>query len=109
MSGNAPWIRVFRAKLNSILSSDAGLDRKVEFGLPDLEGRTHILRIHAKTMAVQTHTEPQSVPFSFGLDPSRAARPTFCFLSLSLSLKVKHLDSRMVVLVAQEKTPREIP
>lgn len=24
------------------------LDRKVEFGLPDLEGRTHILRIHAK-------------------------------------------------------------
>lgn len=28
------------------------LDRKVEFGLPDLEGRTHILRIHAKVMSV---------------------------------------------------------
>ena len=28
------------------------LDRKVEFGLPDLQGRVHILRIHAKSMAV---------------------------------------------------------
>lgn len=28
------------------------LDRKVEFGLPDLEGRTHILKIHAKLMSV---------------------------------------------------------
>ena len=28
------------------------LDRKVEFGLPDLEGRAHILRIHAKVMSV---------------------------------------------------------
>lgn len=26
------------------------LDRKVEFGLPDLEGRGHILRIHSKRM-----------------------------------------------------------
>ncbi len=25
-----------------------GLDRKIEFGLPDLEGRTHIFKIHAK-------------------------------------------------------------
>jgi 26S proteasome regulatory subunit T1 len=28
------------------------LDRKVEFGLPDLEGRAHILRIHCKVMSV---------------------------------------------------------
>jgi 26S proteasome regulatory subunit T1 len=28
------------------------LDRKIEFALPDLAGRTHILRIHTKTMAV---------------------------------------------------------
>ena len=27
-----------------------GLDRKIEFGLPDLEGRTHIFKIHAKIL-----------------------------------------------------------
>ncbi|KAF8787199.1 26S proteasome regulatory subunit 7 like protein [Argiope bruennichi] len=29
------------------------LDRKIEFGLPDLEGRTHIFRIHARSMSVE--------------------------------------------------------
>lgn len=29
------------------------LDRKVEFSLPDLEGRSHILRIHARSMSVE--------------------------------------------------------
>merc|ERR1712140_23194 len=28
------------------------LDRKVEFGLPDLEGRAHIFKIHARTMSM---------------------------------------------------------
>ena len=36
--------------LDPALLRPGRLDRKVEFGLPDLEGRTHILRI-AKTMA----------------------------------------------------------
>eukprot|EP00834_Sanchytrium_tribonematis_P000294 NODE_5_length_72347_cov_1.339331.p62 type:complete len:103 gc:universal NODE_5_length_72347_cov_1.339331:60483-60175(-) len=29
------------------------LDRKIEFALPDLEGRAHILKIHAKSMSVE--------------------------------------------------------
>merc|ERR1712137_1297808 len=29
------------------------LDRKVEFGLPDLEGRTQIFEIHARSMACE--------------------------------------------------------
>jgi SpoVK/Ycf46/Vps4 family AAA+-type ATPase len=29
------------------------LDRKVEFGLPDLEGRSHIFKIHARSMSVE--------------------------------------------------------
>ncbi|CAG4987453.1 unnamed protein product [Parnassius apollo] len=29
------------------------LDRKVEFGLPDLKGRAHIFRIHARSMSVE--------------------------------------------------------
>ncbi|KAH8056086.1 proteasome-activating ATPase [Aureococcus anophagefferens] len=37
--------------LDPALLRPGRLDRKVEFGLPDLEGRTHILKIHAKTMA----------------------------------------------------------
>merc|ERR1711998_246336 len=38
--------------LDPALLRPGRLDRKVEFALPDLEGRTHILRIHAKVMAV---------------------------------------------------------
>ena len=39
--------------LDPALLRPGRLDRKVEFGLPDLEGRTHILRIHAKSMNVE--------------------------------------------------------
>jgi 26S proteasome regulatory subunit T1 len=38
--------------LDPALLRPGRLDRKVEFGLPDLEGRTHILKIHAKLMSV---------------------------------------------------------
>jgi 26S proteasome regulatory subunit T1 len=38
--------------LDPALLRPGRLDRKVEFGLPDLHGRVHILRIHAKSMAV---------------------------------------------------------
>lgn len=38
--------------LDPALLRPGRLDRKVEFGLPDLEGRTHILKIHAKVMNV---------------------------------------------------------
>eukprot|EP00604_Paraphysomonas_vestita_P004440 CAMPEP_0174825182 /NCGR_PEP_ID=MMETSP1107-20130205/42510_1 /TAXON_ID=36770 /ORGANISM="Paraphysomonas vestita, Strain GFlagA" /LENGTH=479 /DNA_ID=CAMNT_0016056555 /DNA_START=54 /DNA_END=1493 /DNA_ORIENTATION=- len=38
--------------LDPALLRPGRLDRKVEFGLPDLEGRAHILRIHAKVMSV---------------------------------------------------------
>ena len=29
------------------------IDRKIEFGLPDLEGRTHIFKIFARSLAVE--------------------------------------------------------
>lgn len=38
--------------LDPALLRPGRLDRKVEFGLPDLEGRTHILKIHSKVMSV---------------------------------------------------------
>mmetsp|Transcript_16847 Transcript_16847/g.15199 ORF Transcript_16847/g.15199 Transcript_16847/m.15199 type:complete len:440 (+) Transcript_16847:38-1357(+) len=38
--------------LDPALLRPGRLDRKVEFGLPDLEGRAHILKIHAKVMNV---------------------------------------------------------
>lgn len=37
--------------LDPALLRPGRLDRKVEFGLPDLEGRTHILKIHTKVRA----------------------------------------------------------
>eukprot|EP00635_Sarcinochrysidales_sp_CCMP3193_P007477 CAMPEP_0118889774 /NCGR_PEP_ID=MMETSP1166-20130328/540_1 /TAXON_ID=1104430 /ORGANISM="Chrysoreinhardia sp, Strain CCMP3193" /LENGTH=439 /DNA_ID=CAMNT_0006828369 /DNA_START=19 /DNA_END=1338 /DNA_ORIENTATION=+ len=38
--------------LDPALLRPGRLDRKVEFALPDLQGRTHVFKIHAKTMAV---------------------------------------------------------
>ena len=38
--------------LDPALLRPGRLDRKVEFGLPDLEGRTHILKIHSKVISV---------------------------------------------------------
>merc|ERR1711912_160738 len=38
--------------LDPALTRPGRLDRKIEFGLPDLEGRAHIFKIHSKTMSV---------------------------------------------------------
>jgi len=38
--------------LDPALTRPGRLDRKIEFGLPDLEGRTHIFKIHAQSMNV---------------------------------------------------------
>lgn len=38
--------------LDPALTRPGRLDRKIEFGLPDLDGRTHIFRIHAQSMSV---------------------------------------------------------
>jgi len=38
--------------LDPALMRPGRLDRKIEFGLPDLEGRAHIFKIHTKSMSV---------------------------------------------------------
>ena len=39
--------------LDPALTRPGRLDRQIEVGLPDLDGRANILRIHTKTMAVE--------------------------------------------------------
>jgi len=39
--------------LDPALMRPGRLDRKIEFGLPDLEGRAHIFKIHARTMSME--------------------------------------------------------
>ncbi|CAG8535573.1 1697_t:CDS:10, partial [Acaulospora colombiana] len=57
---DATFIRVIGSELvqnpdtlDPALLRPGRLDRKVEFSLPDLEGRAHILKIHAKSMSVE--------------------------------------------------------
>jgi len=39
--------------LDPALMRPGRLDRKIEFSLPDLEGRTNIFKIHARTMSME--------------------------------------------------------
>lgn len=39
--------------LDPALMRPGRIDRKIEFGLPDLEGRTHIFKIHTRSMSVE--------------------------------------------------------
>ena len=39
--------------LDPALMRPGRLDRKVEFALPDLDGRTNIFKIHARSMSVE--------------------------------------------------------
>ncbi len=41
--------------LDPALMRPGRVDRKIEFSLPDLEGRVHIFKIHAKTMSMDKH------------------------------------------------------
>src|SRR5882757_7705192 len=54
------------------------LDRRVEFGLPDNEGRTHILRIHARRF----------VHLSLSLR-RQSLRPDFSLLSMSVDRDIR--------------------
>lgn len=63
--------------LDPALLRPGRLDRKVEFGLPDLEGRTQIFKIHTRTMNCERDVRFELLarlcPNSTGL---------FCFLYL---------------------------
>ena len=48
--------------LDPALQRPGRLDRKIEFGLPDLEGRVQIFKIHAKTMAFDPKTKKFFLP-----------------------------------------------
>lgn len=73
--------------LDPALLRPGRIDRRVEFGLPDAEGRAHILRIHAYVFA--SHSSSSSFFGRLSLSPSRPSFPeTEVSLFLSLSLFV---------------------
>jgi hypothetical protein len=46
--------------LDPALLRPGRLDRKIEFSLPDNEGRTHILKIHGKRLAIVSTPHDQA-------------------------------------------------
>uniref|UniRef100_A0A2K6P8S5 Uncharacterized protein n=1 Tax=Rhinopithecus roxellana TaxID=61622 RepID=A0A2K6P8S5_RHIRO len=50
------------------------LDRKIEFNLPDLEGRTHIFKIHAHSMSIERYIRLEFVCTEAGMLAIRAWR-----------------------------------
>ena len=52
--------------LDPALMRPGRIDRKIEFGLPDLEGRAHIFKIHARTMSMDKNIRFELIArFSF--------------------------------------------
>lgn len=66
--------------LDPALMRPGRLDRKVEFGLPDLEGRTHIFKIHARSMSVERDIR-------FELLARLCPNSTGAFLNIDISFK----------------------
>ena len=50
---NVNYVRYRPDTLDPALLRPGRLDRKVEFGLPDLESRTQIFKIHTRTMNIE--------------------------------------------------------
>lgn len=70
--------------LDPALMRPGRLDRKVEFGLPDLEGRTHIFKIHARSMSVERDIRFELLarlcPNSTGAEIRYVTRCRVCFV-----------------------------
>jgi 26S proteasome regulatory subunit T1 len=102
------------------IADNHAVDRKIEFSLPDLDGRANILRIHAKSMSVDrdirwelisrlcpnaTGAELRSVATEAGMFAIRARRKvaTEKVCSLALSSWATRLISLQDMLAAVEK------
>merc|ERR1712077_92902 len=70
--------------LDPALLRPGRLDRKVEFGLPDLEGRSNIFKIHARSMSVER--DIRSVCTEAGMYAIRSRRKVKidCFVTFIL-------------------------
>ena len=68
--------------LDPALLRPGRLDRKVEFGLPDLEGRANIFKIHARSMSVERDIRYASVLLRYYF----CARFNISFLKLFVQL-----------------------
>ena len=74
--------------LDPALMRPGRLDRKVEFGLPDLEGRSHIFKIHARSMSVERDIRFELLA---RLCPNSTGQAFLFFFCVLVSLDIKNL------------------
>ena len=85
--------------LDPALMRPGRLDRKVEFGLPDLEGRSHIFKIHARSMSVERDIRFELLarlcPNSTGMNHSQN-RFVFSIVNFTISISCTGAEIRSV-------------
>ncbi|KAL8092146.1 hypothetical protein AgCh_034440, partial [Apium graveolens] len=110
--------------LDPALLRPGRLDREVEFGLPDLESRTQMFKIHTRTMncerdirfeflarlcpnSTESATHHRSLPFSSGetMVPATGVPPFSKFSFLDLKAAPKNFSSEFIVSESGEKSP----
>ncbi|CAD6576746.1 MAG: 26S proteasome regulatory subunit 7 [Tremellales sp. Tagirdzhanova-0007] len=95
--------------LDPALLRPGRLDRKVEFSLPDNEGRTHILKIHGKSMSVERDIRYDLIarlcPNSTGAELKSVA--TEASLSSVVYAELTHDQAGMFAIRARRKVATE--
>ena len=89
--------------LDPALLRPGRLDRKVEFGLPDLEGRGNIFKIHARSMSVERDLRYELIDLDRAVEGAESTR----HVTILAALERRFWDDSVLQLNAAERHERQ--